>query len=69
MKVAVITDMQGKILGAHRTGAVRSGSTTLMFVGVTNSKQKSHDVDVPDEFFSRPLPDVRGDLQKLIPRV
>ncbi len=66
MKVIVITDAQGKLLGAHRNVAIKQGGATLSFRPVTNERQKSHEVEVDDAFFSRPPEACQKELTRMV---
>lgn len=65
MKVVIVTDHQGKLIGAYRGGEVKSGTTGPVFHGVTNSKQKHHERELPEGFFSRPIEHVVSELRKI----
>lgn len=66
MKMIVITDAKGNLLGAHRNVPVKYNGKTLSFHPVTNERQKSHEVEVDDAFFSRPAAQVHQELMKMV---
>jgi hypothetical protein len=65
MKVIVITDAEGKLLGAHRNVAIKHGGGTLSFRPVTNERQKSRELEVDDAFFSRPAEHCHKELTRM----
>jgi hypothetical protein len=66
MKVIVITDAEGKVLGAHRNVAIKQNGATLSFRAVTNQRQKAHEVEVDDGFFGRPAETCHKELTKMV---
>jgi hypothetical protein len=66
MKVIVITDAEGKVLGAHRNVAIKQNGATLSFRPVTNQRQKAHEVEVDDGFFGRSAETCNKELTKLV---
>jgi hypothetical protein len=48
-KLMVITDENNKVLGAVRSGVVRSDNITLQLRPHPGSKHRYHELEVPDE--------------------
>jgi hypothetical protein len=61
-KVTVITDTNGKFLGAVRTGSIQDGQNTLHFHAVPHPNQKHHEVEVDEEVMRQPFDQVRQTL-------
>jgi hypothetical protein len=48
-KLIIITDENNKVLGAVRSGVIRSENITLQLRPHPGTKHKFHELDVPDE--------------------
>jgi hypothetical protein len=48
-KLMVITDENNKVLGAVRSGVIRSDNITLQLRPHPGTKHKYHELEVPDE--------------------
>jgi hypothetical protein len=66
MKAIVVTDAHGKVLGAHRNVPIKTDKGMITFFPVTNHRQKSHEVEVDEKFFSRPAAELHNELARLV---
>jgi hypothetical protein len=67
-KMTVITDKNGKFLGAVRSGEVKDGTNTLKFHALPDPSHKHHEIEVDDALMNKPLDEVRKVLIGQIPR-
>ena len=62
-KLAVITDLEGNILGTVRADPVKiGGGVTVQFHPSPSDKQKYHDVEVPESLLRKSAEDLHKEL-------
>ena len=67
-RMTIITDRDGKLLGAVPTTARAEDGSTLHFMQHPPAEQNYHEVEVPDDLFQRPVEEVQQTLEAMIPR-
>ena len=69
MKLTVITDESGKLLGALREEEIKDGDRTIRFFGLPQPGQKHYNnLDVADNFLQQPAHELEKALFALVPR-
>ena len=66
-RMTIITDRDGKLLGAVSTTARAEDGSTLHFMQHPHAEQNYHEVEVPDDLFQRPVDEVQMTLEAMIP--
>jgi hypothetical protein len=67
-RMTIITDRDGKLLGAVSTTARAEDGSTQPFMQPPHTEQNYHEVEVPDDLFQRPVDEVQMTLEAMIPR-
>jgi len=57
--MTVITDMNGKFLGAVRNGEIKDGTNTLTFHALPDPNHQHHEIEVDEELMHKPFDEVR----------
>ncbi len=66
VKVTVITDSNGKFLGAVRTGPTPDGKITVRVH--PRADHKHHNIEVDEAVMSRPIEELHKELQRQVSR-
>ena len=68
MKLNVVVDKTGKIVGSSQVGVMKADDGTQIELGViAGPEQTIHEIEVGDDIMRRPIAEVQQEIQKALP--